>query len=1028
MNTKSEIVPRRGPVAALCAGLSIVCLASGAGAQLVSFEPEFSRPDPDNPGAVLSPLENPLLVGEVILGGSPSGTMLAEVGPQVLNWAYQRFGVWGEIRCAAGDTLCVRNAGFKALLAAPPPDPAILGGFSWHDGTVMPFEIPNIQLGYGISDATFHWEVDQGLAPGGGDNAPLQAELGRVRVRLDPSTLVVPVNVAVVLPGANLPNQRAFMEPYADRRVHEALFDNQWSATTLRGPDGPIENLGLWDVRTRRKDGAAVGSLVPGLNQVETVTGSEGEFFGRVNEVLGVRPDDVFAQCGIQFRMQEFAVIEETDPEYVRRVKIAPNPQDSITHCEGGGPLGGGSLGLLLRHMGEKARAAFTQPAPIQVIFTYRTTAPGCAVGSEEQSLCCSDVAYGAEDSGTVLVGLENIAAHSSTFHKGLVLSHEIGHALGLADIPSRDDTPHLMANTPGDGFSERISTCELRDGQTMSPLPPNCTPGLPAIAGATCDLARRGAGGTPSDTTVAVVDAGPDQTVECTSPAGATVTLSGTASDPETGITSQRWTDEFNMLLGETPVVTVQAPLGRSTTYRFTATNGAGLFGGDAVLVTVRDTVPPAFIGEVAVTAMGCDAAGAVSVPAPSVSDLCTEGAIAPVGAVIESGGIPLAVPLPVQGGAVAVEPGTYVIEWSATDASGNPGTFRQTLQVLPCMAAAQSIALADRSKVTSPTGDLMPIANYGPGPVDLGTDTRSGSIASVGPVTLRDRATVEGSVRTASTLTRFNQTTVTGAIEQGANIVLPAAPSITNSWPANSSGNFHVAPDKSAPLPPGSYASVSVASRAVLVLSEGTYYFDSLTLEPQSTVRLLGPATIEVRSQLTHRGNFRDPSGAVTGVRVRYRGTAPVYLESVFRGSILAPSASLIFGAGSALEFHGQFYGRTLELRPGVTLVSEATPGSAAASGGIPSLVMQAKTSVVVDTETEDDLRDEDVAGAPSGPSSPESDTPEPGVELPAPSCSVGRVHTTGPGALWLAAALVSASVARARRRRRSNAIAPR
>ena len=138
MKTKSETVPPRGAGAAFRIGISIVCLASGSAAQLVRFEPEYSRPDPDNPGAVLSPLENPLLVGEVMLGGSPSGTMLAEVGPQVLNWAYQRFGVWGEIRCATGDTLCVRNAGFKALLAAPPPDPAILGGFSWHDGTVRP--------------------------------------------------------------------------------------------------------------------------------------------------------------------------------------------------------------------------------------------------------------------------------------------------------------------------------------------------------------------------------------------------------------------------------------------------------------------------------------------------------------------------------------------------------------------------------------------------------------------------------------------------------------------------------------------------------------------------------------------------------------------------------------------------------------------------------------------------------------------------------------------------------------------------
>ncbi|MGH7167287.1 MAG: PKD domain-containing protein, partial [Nitrospiraceae bacterium] len=85
---------------------------------------------------------------------------------------------------------------------------------------------------------------------------------------------------------------------------------------------------------------------------------------------------------------------------------------------------------------------------------------------------------------------------------------------------------------------------------------------------------------------------AGPDQTVECRSPSGATVTLDGTASsDPDSDPLTSRWTDSFGTAQGPTPNVTL--PLGAHTV-TLTVEDGNGGSASDTVKITVADTKPP--------------------------------------------------------------------------------------------------------------------------------------------------------------------------------------------------------------------------------------------------------------------------------------------------------------------------------------------------------------------------------------------------------------------------------------------------
>ena len=88
------------------------------------------------------------------------------------------------------------------------------------------------------------------------------------------------------------------------------------------------------------------------------------------------------------------------------------------------------------------------------------------------------------------------------------------------------------------------------------------------------------------------VADAGPDQTIECVGPDGASITLDGTnSSDPDNDPLTYTWTGPFGTVAGSTPTVTL--PLGTHA-ITLTVDDGNGGTETDEVMVTVQDTTPP--------------------------------------------------------------------------------------------------------------------------------------------------------------------------------------------------------------------------------------------------------------------------------------------------------------------------------------------------------------------------------------------------------------------------------------------------
>jgi len=88
------------------------------------------------------------------------------------------------------------------------------------------------------------------------------------------------------------------------------------------------------------------------------------------------------------------------------------------------------------------------------------------------------------------------------------------------------------------------------------------------------------------------LADAGPDQTVECTTPLGAPVLLDGSrSSDPDEDPLTFLWSGPFGAIGGASP--TVQIPLGTSTV-TLTVDDGRGGTASDTAQIAVQDTTAP--------------------------------------------------------------------------------------------------------------------------------------------------------------------------------------------------------------------------------------------------------------------------------------------------------------------------------------------------------------------------------------------------------------------------------------------------
>jgi hypothetical protein len=226
------------------------------------------------------------------------------------------------------------------------------------------------------------------------------------------------------------------------------------------------------------------------------------------------------------------------------------------------------------------------------------------------------------------------------------------------------------------------------------------------------------------------VADAGPDQTVEC---AGALtpVTLDGTASTPGSGTINYYSWKEGATTLGSGATLGVSLPAG-SHTITLTVTDTGGGTDSDDVVINIVDTTPPV-ITVIGANPMTVECHTSFSDPGATASDGC-------------AGSLPVSS----SGSVDADTPGTYIINYSATDGTHTANASR-TVYVVDTTAPAIScpanvvVVLPPNSMATSMAVNYPAVTatDSCSSSVMVTSSPASGSVFPVGTTTVNATAT---------------------------------------------------------------------------------------------------------------------------------------------------------------------------------------------------------------------------------------------------------------------------------------------
>ena len=433
---------------------------------------------------------------------------------------------------------------------------------------------------------------------------------------------------------------------------------------------------------------------------------------------------------------------------------------------------------------------------------------------------------------------------------------------------------------------------------------------------------------------------AGSDQVVECTLPTReGVVQLSAAGSiDPDAGdaIANYAWSVGRQSVAQGPSAAQATALVGLGTrVVSLSTTDTHGSISRDTALVTVVDTKPPVFGTLPALTVSVCaPTLQTISVAIPKATDACTPTAVSVSGQIVSSNGKTLATPIPLNNGVVTLPVGSHVIRWTAKDQAGNTSTATQALNVRTGLESSNSVTLDDRAQVRVSGGQFATIANSGHG-LTTGVQAQSGTIVSVGGVFLRDRAIVNGDVVTAGKLTSQNLYTVTGTITENATVSIPAGRSLAGvTFPTSNAGPVSIPPNTPRTLAPGAYAAVTAFSGATLSLSSGTYFFDSLDLEPQSHLNLnqaAGPVKLFVKGTMIDRGQIATTAGSADGFVLGLAGSSGFFVESPFpAGTLIAPNSLVTITSLGVNAFRGQLFAKDIEIQPDAVFTCTNVPDS--------------------------------------------------------------------------------------------------
>jgi hypothetical protein len=397
-------------------------------------------------------------------------------------------------------------------------------------------------------------------------------------------------------------------------------------------------------------------------------------------------------------------------------------------------------------------------------------------------------------------------------------------------------------------------------------------------------------------------------------------------------------------------PIVCTLTPAGPfglgSSSVTLTCTDPSGASDSCMATVTVVDNTPPTFNPMPATLAQTlCNAATqAATITIPTATSPCFP-TVQVTGSIISANGVTLSPPIPVGSGSVSLAPGVYVIQWTATDAVGNTTIATQTLTLRGGIEASQSINFATHSQAILPqSAGFAMLGNTGTGDVELGSFTQTGGILSQGRVVLGSHSTVNGNVESAGAVVTHGPHTVTGTIAASTTVVLPPGLDLSGvTFPSVNNGPLHVAQHGTLTPAPGAYSDVRVDTFGTLVLTAGTYFFETFELAGDSRLNLdqsSGAVTLYVHQAMDYEGQIASIAGAPGGFVLGYAGTQPLEIGTPFlAGTLIAPNAEVAVTKHVAPGFTGELFAKQIDVEEHTTLVCDPVGLSAQQAGLSPT-----------------------------------------------------------------------------------------
>ncbi len=355
----------------------------------------------------------------------------------------------------------------------------------------------------------------------------------------------------------------------------------------------------------------------------------------------------------------------------------------------------------------------------------------------------------------------------------------------------------------------------------------------------------------------------------------------------------------------------------------------------GDSVLYfrRVGDKTPPEMSIPADVILPGCAASQAIQLEMPTVEEDNCGGSIVVSGQVVRLNGLALSQPEFVgpSGDVVFSQGGVYEIEWSAKDEAGNAAAVQvQRVTVSACAAAGLSLEVGNGASLRDAAGNPMALMVL-EGNLHVGGLSEVGAVVAAGDVQIDGGSTVAGSVTAGGTITVQSGASAGPRLEHQ-DLQLPVAPSIKAHFPETCLGGVvqFWAGEGDVYLSPGCYSEITVGSRTRVHLGAGAYATRRLSLEPDSVFVADEPVGLLVKDALTYRGKSVTTQGAPNPLNIGYFGSSQANIEAPFTGTVLAPNATLTLGGNAGQIFKGRFYGRRLEVRAGLGVVTSGNePG---------------------------------------------------------------------------------------------------